>query len=112
MMYETRIPPKITISEHSTHHTASRPVGIPIALRVVAIVCALNVRSPLSRRLVLRPVVLGAVRDAVLVGPAVDDRQLGPVAVGRRRLGRPLQRVRSPRVLLGFRAADQAVDEV
>src|SRR5262249_33429917 len=98
MMYETRTPPKITISQHSTHHTASRPVGIPIALRVVAIVCALNGRSPLSRRLVLRPVILDAARGAVLVGAAVDGRHLGPVAVRRRRFGRPLQRVRAPRV--------------
>src|SRR5262245_37389748 len=112
MMYETRTPPKITISEHSTHHTASRPVGIPVALRVVAIVCALNVRSPLSRRLVLRPVVLGAARDAVLIGTAVDARHLGPVAVRRRRLGRPVQRVGAPRILLGLGTADQAVDEV
>src|SRR5215831_14519946 len=43
------MPPKITISETSTHHTARRPVGIPIALRVVAIVLALLTRMPSER---------------------------------------------------------------
>ena len=37
MMYEPSRPPKITISEAMIHHTASRAVGIPAALRVVAI---------------------------------------------------------------------------
>src|SRR5262245_8027218 len=112
MMYETRTPPKTTISETSTHHTASRSVGIPIALRVVAIVCALTPSLLGSARLVLRPVILGASRDAVLVGAAVDVRQFGSVAVRRRRFGRPFQRVRAPRVLLGLGPADQAADEV
>src|SRR5580765_3320299 len=111
MMYDTSTPPKITISEHSTHQMASRPVGIPIALRSVAIVCALTL-SPCSGRLVLRPVVLLASRNAVLVRAAVDLGQLGPVAVGRRRVGGPIQRVRTPRVFLGLRPADDAGDEV
>jgi hypothetical protein len=36
MMYEQIRPPKITISETITHQTARRPVGIPVALRVLA----------------------------------------------------------------------------
>jgi hypothetical protein len=36
-MYEHRTPPKITISEASSHHTASVPVGTPAVLRDVAI---------------------------------------------------------------------------
>jgi hypothetical protein len=36
MMYDASSPPKMTISETMTHQTASRPVGIPAALRVVA----------------------------------------------------------------------------
>ena len=37
MMYDPRTPPKITISEAMIHQTASRAVGMPAALRVVAI---------------------------------------------------------------------------
>jgi hypothetical protein len=37
MMYEQSKPPKMTTSEASTHQTASFPVGIEVALRVVAI---------------------------------------------------------------------------
>jgi hypothetical protein len=37
MMYEHRTPPKITISEASSHQTASVPVGTPAVLRDVAI---------------------------------------------------------------------------
>jgi len=37
MRYEPRTPPKIAISEAMIHYTASRAVGIPAMLRVVAI---------------------------------------------------------------------------
>jgi hypothetical protein len=37
MTYEARRPPKITISDATTHQTPKRPVGIPDELRVVAI---------------------------------------------------------------------------
>ena len=37
MIYDPSRPPKITISEAITHHTANLGVGIPDALRVVAI---------------------------------------------------------------------------
>src|SRR5690606_41890866 len=111
MMYEVMMPPKITISEAMTHHTARRPVGIPAALRVVAIgradIRLLSARSrgrgsrPASGRDVLRPVVLLAARHAVLVGAAIHARHLvgAPVAVRRRRPGRPLECVGVPRVL-------------
>ena len=36
MTYDASSPPKITTSEASTHHTASLPVAIPVAARVVA----------------------------------------------------------------------------
>src|SRR5581483_5971347 len=55
-----------------------------------------------ARRAVLREVVLGQAGDAVLVRPAVDGRdRRAPVAVRRRGGGRPLERVRLPRVALG-----------
>ena len=58
---------------------------------------------PRRRRLVLRDEVLAAPGHAVVVGPAIDDRQLlAPVAVPRRRLRRlPFERRRAPRVAAG-----------
>jgi len=37
MMYEASSPPKMKISDTSTHQMARRPVGMPAELRVVAI---------------------------------------------------------------------------
>ena len=37
MRYAAKIPPKMTISEASSHQMASFPVGIPVELRFVAI---------------------------------------------------------------------------
>src|SRR5262249_60031276 len=101
-------PPKITISETSTHHTARRPVGMFMLARCVAIVLTL-IGSALF---VLGPVVALPAGGGVLVGPAIDRGHLAPVAVRRGRVRRPLERVRLPRVLLGLGAAHHAVDEV
>src|ERR1043166_9006010 len=108
MRYDTSTPPKMTISESSTHQTASRPVGMPMLARCVAMVFTLMASCPL----VLGPVVGVAAGDRVLVRTAVHGRHLRPVAVRRRRVGRPLQRVRLPWVPQRLRAPDQAVDEV
>ena len=53
-------------------------------------------------------------RHAVVVGPAIDDRQLlAEVAVRRRRVRRlPLQRGGVPRVAAGRPAAEVAADQV
>jgi hypothetical protein len=76
-MYEANRPPKMTTSEASTHQTAKRPVGMVVALRVVAIGFAMSVQlihrrcRDASGGFVLRPVVVVAIGRAVLVRTAV-----------------------------------------
>src|SRR4029077_14775756 len=98
----------MTISETSTHHTARRPVGMFMLARCVAMVLVLMG----SALLVLRPVIEVAARRRVLVRTAIDGGHLAPVAVPPPRIRRPLERVRLPRILLGPRAPQHAVDEV
>ena len=90
---------EITISDATTHQTARRPVGIPASLRVFAmgLIRFLRLRryslNRGSSRQVLRKVILFAARSPVLVGTAITVRQLGEVAVRRRRFGHPFERV-------------------
>ena len=62
-----------------------------------------------SRRLVLRDEILRRARHAVIIGPAIDDRQfLAPVAVRRRRLRRlPFERRRAPGIAAGVLALER-----
>jgi hypothetical protein len=55
MMYDPSTPPKITISDAISHHTANRAVGIPAALRVVAIGLADIIDSISGVRIVPAP---------------------------------------------------------
>src|SRR5690606_32856495 len=91
----------------SSHHTVMA-VSIAITMAVIialtssasdALPALAERRRVTSRRLVLRNVVLVLAGDAVVVRPAVDDRQLRPpVAVHRRRVRRlPFERRRLPR---------------
>src|SRR5215471_13070495 len=91
---------------------ALRWVAMVDAWRVPTLVWMVTGWSPWSCRFVLGPVVRSAARDAVLVGTAIDGRHLGPVAVRRRGVRGPLERVRAPRVLLRLGAGTQAADEV
>src|SRR5215831_8841429 len=69
-------------------------------------------RALAGRRRLGQPV-LGRLRGAVLVGPAIDGGQRGPpVEVGRRRGRRPLQGVGVPRIDGGLLAREQAPEEV
>src|SRR5690606_10732244 len=106
----------------SSHHTVMA-VSIAITMAVIialtssasdALPALAERRRVTSRRLVLRNVVLVLAGDAVVVRPAVDDRQLRPpVAVHRRRVRRlPFERRRLPRVRLRPLAAHQAVGDV
>ena len=116
------------VSDASTHHMASRPVGTSITLRVVAMGREVTDRScgrdaptarrrrwapaPANRRAHAAAEVVLPILGAVLVRTTVDLRQFRKVAVGRRRRSQPLERVRAPRVRAGDRAPDHAADEV
>jgi hypothetical protein len=85
MMYEPRTPPKMTISEAISHQTANRGVGIPAALRVVAIGLADIVDSIWGGRIDPVP----RLSKLVLVGRAGLARfrlSLGRLSYGRARI--------------------------
>src|SRR3546814_4040673 len=66
-----------------------------------------------ARRLGLRDEVGFRTRNAIVIGPAIDDRTLrAPVAMRRRRIGRlPFQRGRAPGVGMGLRTFERARSE-
>src|SRR5262245_19779630 len=69
-------------------------------------------RMPM-RRLILRIVILRGLGRGILIRTTVDDRDVvAPVAVRRRRRGRPFERVAVPRVLPRRLAPEQADEEV
>src|SRR2546423_3196913 len=72
-------------------------------------VTALLLGGPRDSGLVLGEKILCGARHAVVIGPAVHDRQfLAPISVPRRRFRRlPFQRRRSPRIGAGKRALGQ-----
>src|SRR5262245_56630409 len=83
-------------------------VAVPMRLRRA------RLRLDAGRWLVLRHEVIHASGHAVLIGPAIDDRQLRtPVAVLRRRVRRkPLDRRRAPGVAARRLAVLQAPEQV
>src|SRR5947209_7625547 len=74
----------------------------------------LEALGSLTRRLVLRYEILGGAGYAVIVGPAIDHRQLfAKVAVLRRRVGRlPFQRCGAPGVATRRLAVEITPDQV
>src|SRR4029434_2400902 len=73
----------------------TRSVGF-LRTEVGGVKCSLEARRLPARRRVLRDEVVGGARNAVIVGPAIDDRQRGTeIAVLRRRVWRlPFERRR------------------
>src|SRR5262245_20857113 len=95
-----------------SHHAMMAPIGTRTTN--IAVLTASFLSGSRDRGLVLRHEILRGAGHAVIVGPAIDHRQLlAPVAVPRRGFRRlPLQRGGSPGIAAGLLTLEQAPDQV